>query len=389
VDDLLGVVMDDAEARAAVEAAEREPLLPHRIAPVRIAIDTAARILDEPAGGDVLPVLRARLMLRLAAVKLAETDCEGADQALEAVGRHAPDDTVLRFLAGIRACRVAIRRGPEPRKLAHQTLLNAAARLPSFDTGAPGWSVVTTEVALAIAELALHDDPPDATAFEPIAEIAANLDEPEVAFAGNQLVAAFALSIGDAERATRSLRAAVAIARDLASHADEVESRIALASTLVAAGTSVALEEATRTIQIARDRALEHGLDQLHQATLLAQAGVLAHGGKTAGAIDRVLELARAAVAAHDVAQYVAAVGVMAELYARTNDHVSAFRTIAEAHAALSAATRTDTTSLFRPLLERLRDRIGPDRLAKIAADVDTANRLADQIASQKSSNPD
>jgi len=241
--------MDEAEARAAVDAAEREPLLGHRIAPVRAAIDAAAQILDGPmpAGGHV-PELRARLLLRLATLKLVETDYEGADQALEAVGRHVPDDTVLRFLAGIRACRVAIRRGPEPRKLAQQTLLNAAARLPAFETGAAGWSVVTAEVALAIAELALHDDVPDASAFEPIEDIANNVDQPEVAFAGNQLVAAYALSIGDGERAVRSLRSVVTIARDHASPQDEVEGRIALASVLVATGTPLALEEATRTI---------------------------------------------------------------------------------------------------------------------------------------------
>jgi len=378
---------DDDEARAAVERAEREPLLGHRIAPVRAAIDAAAAILDRVS----VPALRARLLLRLATVKLVENDYEGADQALEAVGRHVPGDTVLRFLTGIRACRVAIRRGPEPRKIAQQTLLGVAERLDAFDTGAPGWDVVSTEVAIAIAELGLHDDPPDATAIEPLADLVAALlpgAEPELAFVGHQLVAAFALSLGEIDRAVRALRPVVTLARDAGSPADEVEARIALASTLVAGGDPIGLEEATRHVQIARDRALEHGLVELHQAALIAQAGVLSHAGKTAGAIDRVLELARAAVAKHDVAQYVAAVGVMAELYARSGDHVSAFRTIVESHRALADATQTDTTSLFRPLLARLRDRVGEDRLAKIAADVDTANRLADQIAQQKSKDP-
>ena len=158
---------------------------------------------------------------------------------------------------------------------------------------------------------------------------------------------------------------------------------------LVALDTTIALEEAARTIQIARDRALEHGLDELHRASLIAQAGVLSAAGKTAGAIDRVLELARAAVAANDVAQYVAAVGIMAELYAKTGDHVSAFRTIAESHRALAEATHADPTALFRPLLGRLRDRIGPERLDKIAAEVAIANRLADQIIAQKSKHPE
>ena len=378
---------DEAEARDAVEKAEREPLLGHRIAPVRAAIDAAAAILDRVA----VPALRARLLLRLATVKMVESDFEGADQALEAVGRHVPDDVVLRFLCGIRACRVAIRRGPAPREVAQQTLLNVAERLDAFDTGAPGWDVVSTEVALAIAELGLHDDPPDATAIEPLADLVAALlpgAEVELAFVGNQLVAAFALSLGEVDRAVRALRPVVTLARDAGSPADEVEARIALASSLVAGGDPIGLEEATRHVQIARDRALEHGLVELHQAALLAQAGVLSQAGKTAGAIDRVLELARTAVANHDVAQYVAAVGVMAELYARSGDHVSAFRTIVESHRALADATQTDTTTLFRPLLARLQDRVGEDRLGKIAADVDTANRLADQITQQKSKDP-
>jgi hypothetical protein len=375
--------MSDADARAAVERAEREPLLGHRIAAVRAAIDDAAPLCETAD-----PALRARLLLRLASVKMVETDYEGADQALEAVGRHVPDDTVLRFLAGIRACRVAIRRGPEARELAHQTLLNAAARLPAFDTGTTGWDVVTAEVALAIAELALHDEPPEEVAFEPIAELVAGIAEPDIAFAGNQLLAAYALSIGDPVRAARALRAIVPLAHKAGSPADEVEARLALASTLVATGDAIALEEATRTVQIALDRTVEHDLHELHQAALLAQAGVLANAGKTAGAIDRVLELARAAVARQDIAQYVAAVGIMAELYARSGDHVSAFRTVVEAHRALASATGSDATELFRPALARLRDRIGEDRLVRIAHDVDQANRLADQIGHQKRNDP-
>ena len=376
------------QARAAVERAEREPVLGHRIAPVRAAIDDAARLLDQTAA----PELRARLLLRLATVKMTEQDWEGADQALEAVGRHVPDDTVLRFLTGIRACRVAIRRGPEQRALAQSTLLAAAERLPSFDTGAAGWDVVTTEVALAIAELAIHDDPPDPGAFEPLAaivdEVASSRRHSDTVFAGHQLLAAYALSIGELDRAIRSLRTVVAIARDVGSPADEVEARIAVASALVATADPIALEEATRHVQIARDRSLEHELVELHHAALIAQAAVLSHAGKTAGAIDRALELARAAAANQDIRQYVAAVGIMAELYARTGDHVSAFRTIVEAHTALSTATGGDTTELFRPLLGRLRDRVGPARLSKIAADVDQANRLADLIGQQKPNDP-
>ena len=170
-------------------------------------------------------------------------------------------------------------------------------------------------------------------------------------------------------------------AKAVGSARDEIESRIALASILAAVGTPIALEEATRTAQLARERALEHQLADLAGATLIAQAGVLAANGKTATAIDRVLELAELAVANRDVRQYVAAVAIMAELYAKTGDYVSAFRTIAESHRALADATKSDSTEYFRPLLARLRDQIGPERLDKIAADVAKANELAAQIA--------
>ena len=366
-------------AEAAVERAEREPLLGHRVAPVRAAIDAAAALLDR----DGAPELRARLLLRLAEVKLVETDWDGADQALEAVGRHAPDDVPRRFLTGIRACRVAIRRGPEARQLAQQTLVAAAAQLDEFDDGNSAWRAVAIEVALAIAELAVHDDVPDPGAFEPLEaivdELAADPRHVDVVFTGRQLLATYALSHGELDAAIRALRGVVAIAREAGSPADEIEARLALTSTLVATGDAISVEEASRHVQIARDRALEHRLDELHSAAVLAQAGVLSHAGKTAGAIDRVLELARAAAAKQDVTQYVAAVAIMAELYAKTGDHVSAFRTVAEAHHALTAATGSDTTALFRPLLARLRDRVGDERLDKIAADVAEANRLADR----------
>jgi tetratricopeptide (TPR) repeat protein len=374
--------MDD-EARTAVERAEREPLLGHRAAAVRAAIDAAAPFLESADHA----ILRARLLLRLASVKMTEGDYEGADQALQAVGRHAPDDTVLRFLAGVRACHIAIRRGPEPRALASATLVQAAARLPAFGNG-EGWEVVTVEVALAIAELALHDDPPDPKAFDALAQVVTAVVEPDVAFAGHQLLAAFALSIGEPVRAARSLRIVVPIARDAGSPADEVEARLALAGALVATTDAIARDEAAATVARALELAKRHELAELHAAALIAEAGVLASGGKTAHAIDRVLELAREAAQRHDIAQYVASVGIMAELYARSGDHVSAFRTIVEAHRALADATGVDVSERFRPLLARLRDRIGADRLSAIARDVEHANRLADQIAHEKTRNP-
>ncbi len=372
--------MDEAVALAAVEHAEQEPLLGHRVAPVRAAIDAAAAILDAVE----VPALRARLMLRLASVKMVEQDYDGADQALEAVGRHVPDDPALRFLCGVRACRVAIRRGAEPRRFARETLLAVADRLDAFETVGPAWGGVTSEVALAIAELALHDDEPDSTAFEPIAAMAKGLRaDPrfaDLAFAGDQLVAAFAIQTADPERAAHALRSAVQIAKAAESPRDEIESRLALASVLASLATPIALDEAMSTAQHAHDRAIEQKLTDLAGAALVAQAGVLAADGKTAQAIDRVLELARAAVAKQDVHQYIAAVAIMAELYTKSGDYVSAFRTVAESHRALAEATKGDPIELFRPLLVRLRDHIGPERLDKIAAEVATANQLLAQI---------
>jgi len=371
-----------ATPAAAVELAEIEPLLAHRTAAVRAAIDTAAARLD---AHDVDPTLRARLMLRLASLLIVETDFEGAEQALAAAARHAPDARALGFVAGARGCRIALRRGR--RDEASSTLLANAARLPDLDDPSePAWRDVTVEIILGIAEVELGADPVAAGGFAPLAQLVAELEgsahHVDAAFTGHQLLAAAAMSRG--ESAVLHLRALVAIARAHASPADEIEARIALASALVATGDSIALEEATRTIQIARDRALEQDLRALHRATILAQAGVLSHTGKTAGALDRALELARTAQAEGDVSGYVAVVGVMAELYARTGDHVSAFRTIVESHAALSAALGSDTTALFRAHLGRLRDRVGPLRLERIAADVARANQLADEIAAEK-----
>jgi len=376
---------DVASAARALEHAEREPILGHRIAPARAAIDAVATLLDQVTDGD----LRARLMLRLALVKMVEADWDGADGALDSAADYATE-AALKLLAAIRACRVAIRRGQ--RDLARQTLIAASNQLPSLDDGSRQWRDVAIEAAIAIAEVAVHDDPPDRRAFDPLRELIDELaGDPRHAdslFVGRQLLAAYAMSVGDPTAAAHALRALVKLAAEARSPADEVEARLALAGVLVDGGTSVGAEEAARVVQIARDRALEHGLTELHHAALLAQAGALSEAGKTAGAIDRVLELARLAAAEGNASQFVASVGIMAELYSRSGDHVSAFRTIAESNHALSAATKADTAPLFRPHLARLRDQVGEERFAKIIADVDRANRLADEIAKKKRSDP-
>lgn len=379
---------DPAHAVAVLELAEAEPLLGNRIEPVRAAINAAAVVLDRVS----MPELRARLLLRLAQMKIAETDFEGADQALAAVGDHVPDHKAIRFLTGIRACRVALRRGPETRTQAREMLLASAALLPQFDAEDPLWQRVATEIAIGIAELSIHDDPPDPSAFDPLRELIDELaHDPaqiDMVFVGRQLLATYAISIGDAALATSSLRSLIKIAQEAGSPTDEVEARLALAGVLMESADHVAHEEAAHHVHKARERAREHGLGTLQHAALIAEAGVLSRGGKTAGAIDRVLELARTAVADKDVPRYVAAVGIMAELYARSGDVVSAFRTIVESNRALSDATGSDATALFRPHLAALRDRIGSERLEQIAADVAKANQLASELSEKSPSNP-
>jgi ATP/maltotriose-dependent transcriptional regulator MalT len=370
-----------------VEKAENEPILGNRIGAVRVTVDAAAQALDTVDA----PELRARVMLRLAQLKMAENDYDAADRALEAVGRHVPDHAALRFLTGIRACRVALRRGPKQRAEAGQMLVTAATRVPQFDDGDPIWQRVSIELAIAIAEHAIHDDTPDESAFAALRELvdtfADDRTQIDTVFLGRQLLATFALGRGDLESAARSLRAVLKLAHDVSSPADEIEARLTLAAVLVELG-GVGGEEAARHIDKAKALARQHGLASLEQASVLAQAGLLAESGKTAAALDHVLELARGAAADKDLPRYIAAVAIMAELYARRGDHVSAFRTIAEASHALSTATGQDAAHLFREPLARLRDRIGEARLAQIAADVAKANQLSASLATKTPSDP-
>ena len=373
-----------ADARAAVEQVEREPVLGHRATAVLAAAAAAAPACEQASGE-----LRARLMLRVALAQLALGDHDAADAVLEAAGRHAGDGA-WRFLTGIRACRVAIRRGPAQRAEAEELIVAAAER--DYDAADPAWQEVALELALAIGELAMHAEAADASAWAALRDVTrAVADDParvDVAFTAHQLLATAALTEADARAAAVHFRALVAIAQRAASPADEIEARLALASVLADRDDPVTREEARVAVERSLDLAAEHELTELHNAALIAKAGVLAAAGHTAAALDRVLELARASVASQDLNQYVASVGIMSELYARAGDHVSAFRVIAESRLALARATGSDATPLFRPLLARLRDRIGETRLAKIAADVEQANRLADRLAAAAPRDP-
>ena len=363
-------------AQAVLALAAWEPIFGHRTAPVRALIDEAAQVLTTHPD----PTLQARLLLRLAQLKMVEMDLESADRALARAGAIC-DDEGLRFWGGVRACRIAIRRGQAERDRAGALLVAAAERLAAIGADHEPWPDVAAELALGIAELELHAEAPDPAAFAALDELAeAAEDRPDAAFAADQLRAAHALASGRADAAVHALRAALKLAVEHAAAEDEVETRLALAGALVERGDAIGLEEATRHVQAASERARGHGLDGAYVASLIGQAGVLARRGKIAGAIERCLEIARLGAAQGDAVRLVAAVGLMAELYAQTGDHASAYRTIAEAYQGLRDATGADVEPMFRPHLAALRDRMGEARFREMIEDVHKARLLADSL---------
>jgi hypothetical protein len=362
-------------AAALVALAEREPIFGHRADAVRASIDEAARLLT--AHPD--PELQARVLLRLAQVHMAAMSFEAADKALEHAGALS-DDPALRFWGAVRACRVAIRRGERERPAA--LLIGAASHLYAHAPDAPPWPDIAAEIALGIAELEIHDEDPDPSAFEALEDLARDAERPDVAFTANQLLATYALASGRADSAARALRVALELVVEHGSAEDEIETRLSLAGALVARGDAIGLQEATRHVQVARETARARGLDAAHVASLIGQAGLLARRGKLADALERCLEIARMGAQTGDAPRLVAAVGLMAELYAQRGDYASAYRTIAEAYQGLRDATGADVEPLFRPHLSALREQMGDARFQQMIVDVHAARRLADALAS-------
>lgn len=376
-----------AHALAAVERAEAEPIFGYRVPDVRAAIEAAAIALDQ----DARPELKARLMVKLAQQKIVEQDYDAADKALERIGELVPNHTAMRFLVGVRACRVAIRRGAEQRTQARDLLLVSAGHLPALQSDDPIWQRATAELALAMAEGDMHDLEPAAAAFDTLRaivdELGADPSFADTMFTARQLLLAYAITVGDDAGAVANGRALVDLTTNAAAFTDEVEARLTLAA-LLSNGDLVQKQEAAHHAQRARDRALEHGLTQHYQAALIGQAGVLSDAGKTAGAIDRMLELARLAVQEQSLPRYVEAVAMMSALYAKSGDVASAFRTVAEANHALTKQLGKDTTDMFAPVLRILRDQVGSERLQQIAADVGRANQLASELAVRDRNDP-
>jgi tetratricopeptide (TPR) repeat protein len=354
-------------AAALVALAEQEPLFAHRADVVRPLLTEAAQALT--AHPDAR--LQARVLLRLAELQMVASDLELAERALERAGATCEDED-LRLIGAIRACRVAIRRGERDQPASLLVGVATHVESPSPD--------VAVELALAVAELEADAADSDADGIAALGELA-NHDRPDVAFVANQLLAAHALSTGQVEVAIRSLRAVLKLVTTHASAEDEVEARLALAGALVARGDTIGLEEATRHVQAARQRAAGENLEDAYVASLIGQAGVLVQRGKIGQAIDRCIEIAKIGAREGDAQRLVAAVGLMAEIYAQTGDFASAYRTIAEAHHGLRDATKVDVEPLFRPLLAALRDKMGESKFKHLVEDVRQARLLADSMS--------
>lgn len=396
----IAAVEPHRRAALAVDLAESEPLLGHRAGVIRDAIRAAGEALDaavpdtadgadpggsRPDGGPSLAELQARLLLRLAAVKMSELDWDASDQALHSAGERLGREGPLMLVIAARACRVALRRGDHA--IAGATLRRAAAHVSEIaDARDARWQRALTEMTIGIAEVAIHDDPGDPAPFDALRELVDELrHDPravDAVFTARQLLATDALARGDAAAAASQLREVVKIAQEHKSPADEIEARIARAAALTGRGDPAGAEEADRVVQIARDRALEHGLTDLHVAALIAQAGLMSQRGKTAGALDRCIEIARSAAAGGDLGRYVAAVGLMSQIYQNHGDFPSAYRTIAESYHSLREVQGEQCKPMFAPLLETLRDRMGNERFAKMIDDVGRARRLADELTS-------
>lgn len=361
----------EAFATALIELAEAEPLLGHRQAVVRALLEEAAGVLDQLAA----PALEGRVLLRLAHVKLVEGDLEGVEQlASRARDRLGPIGDASRVLeAASLLARAAIRR--HDFRSAEAQLVAAADTVDEEDTAL---AARRAAAALAISWVELALEQKDwATAGERLDVLASGIaddeDLIEQQFACRQVRAAVALALGNEDRACQAMRDAVAIAKSLDAAEDEIELRIALAGSLVQRGDPIGRDEAERHLQISRDLALERGLDSLHTAALIGQAGLLARKGQTKAALDRCLEIANVAVSKQDLTRYAAAVTLMSQIYEQRGDLASAYRTFAEAHATLRDTVGDRATDLFRPHLRAFADRIGSETFRKIAEQVNKA----------------
>lgn len=362
----------EALAIALIDLAEAEPVLGHRQAIVRPLLEEAAALLDTLGKS----TLEARVMMRLAHVKLSEADLEGTTQlatrARDRFGSAAEDRWRVLDCKALLA-RIAIRR---------DDLAAATAALTELD-GADDDEPETLDARRAVAQLVLGwselavEQRNYAEADKRLAVLAEGLegddDLIEQRFACQQTRAAVALAQGYVDRGCHALREIVAIAKRAGSVEDELEMRIALAGSLIDRGDLIGREEAEKHLQITRDSALEHELDTLHMAALMGQAGVFAKKGQTQAALDRCIEIANSAVAKQDLPRYGAAVALMSQIYEQKGDLASAYRTFAEANAGLRELLGEHSKDVIRPHLTAFADRIGRDKFREIAQQVGRA----------------
>ncbi len=368
------------------------PALPALHGAIAASAQQAASAVD--AAAELSPQLRqeftAAILFRLAEAKLFAGDPMAAEEVLQAIGSATPNESPWRYAAGVRACRVAMRRGQH--ELAQSALITAAQNMPTHQalaaltadmvgSDAHAWRCAVLELGIAIAEFEIQQTEPDRAALDALRALQTmpTLDAGrDQLFTIRQLLTAAAFTDGDANAASVALRANIKFAHAEHSPADEIEARLALIGVLVEQGGAVNLAEAARHAQQARDAALAiaDARPELHMAALVAQAAVLERTGRRAGALDRCVEVATHAATQGNIHQYVAAVGMMAEMYTRSGDIASAFRTLAESNHALSEATGSSTVQLFRPFMQRLQEQAGIERLRKVTADVAAANEL-------------
>jgi tetratricopeptide (TPR) repeat protein len=360
-------------AIALIELAETEPLFGHRQAIVRPLLEEAAALLDTVGRS----ALEGRVMLRLAHVKLSETDLEGTAQlAKRARERFDGAADYWRVLdCNTVLARVAIRRDDLTGATTALTELGANAD----DRDEPETIDARRAVAqlvLGWAELAVEQRD-YAQADKRLDVLAEGLEDDdellEQRFACQQTRAAVALAQGKLDRGCHALRELVAIAKRAGSVEDELEMRIALAGTLTERGDVIGREEAEKHLQITRDSAQEHDLDALHMAALIGQAGVFAKKGQTQAALDRCIEIANSAVAKQDLPRYGAAVALMSQIYEQKGDLASAYRTFADANATLRETLGEVSKDVIRPHLVAFADRIGREKFQEIAEQVTRA----------------
>jgi hypothetical protein len=373
-------------AIALIELAEAEPLLGHRQAAVRAPLEQAAALLDSLGRAD----LEGRVLLRLAAIKLVDADLEGTEQLCARARDRlvAANDAERAIEAGALLARVSIRR--DNFEAAEARLRTFSEQLADDPTSLAGRRAAAM-LALSWGELSIarqnwpeaverldvltSGTPDPGAAPDPDAD-----DLAEIVYTALQARSFAALGVGDVGRACHVLRQAVVIAKRVGGLEDELESRIALAGVLVTRGDPTAFDEAERHLQIVRDQAIEHGLDSMHIAALVGQAGLLAKTGKTRAAMDRCIEIANSAVAKRDLPRYTAAVALMSQLYEQKGDLASAYRTFAEANAVLRSQLGDGATDFIRPHVAAFADRIGSEKFAEIADRVNKAAHAANSF---------